>query len=126
MHKETLEENSRLVDQNEKLQRLLSEAQEEIQILRRNTGGFRHGAHENSSPSPLSSVSTGVKLTSAFIQSDGSVPKVCPLGGCAQYEMVHQRGSDAMKNFQNHMNNTHRVIPPIVSFLCLKLQCLSS
>lgn len=113
MHKETLEENSRIVDHNEKLQRLLSEAQEEIQILRRGTMGHYHGARaafgHDSSPSPQNSISIGERSTSAFIQSDGVVPLVCPLGGCTQYEMVHQRGSDVMKNFQNHMNNTHRV-----------------
>lgn len=48
-------------------------------------------------------------MTSAFIRSDGKVPLTCPVGGCTHYETV-LRGPDVMKNFQNHMNNTHRVI----------------
>lgn len=122
MHKETLEENSRLVDQNESLHRLLSEAQEEVLILKRTInrrsivneeevgvggGGFSSPRHWDGHP----------ELTSMFIGPDMKVPTQCPLGGCSQYEMVHQRGSDAMKNFQNHMNNTHRVRRRSPSFL---------
>ena len=126
MHKETLEENSRLVDQNESLHRLLSEAQEEVLILKRTiinrrsiivneeVVGVGGGGGFSSSPRHWDG---HPELTSMFIGPDMKVPTQCPLGGCSQYEMVHQRGSDAMKNFQNHMNNTHRVRRRSPSFL---------
>ncbi len=102
MHKETLEENSHIVDQNEKLQRRLSEAQNEILVLKQQC--LRLASSEESA-SPVG----GIRLTSAFLRSDGKVPSTCPVGGCSQYESV-LRGPDVMKNFQNHMNNTHRVL----------------
>jgi hypothetical protein len=105
MHKETLEENSRIVDQNEKLQRLLSQAQNEILVLKQQCSRLASSSDESASPGG----SGGIKLTSAFLRSDGKVPTTCPVGGCSQYESV-LRGPDVMKNFQNHMNNTHRVI----------------
>ena len=107
-YKETLEENSRIVDQNEKLQKLLSEAQDEILILKRQCA--RLASDESASPG-----SGGIQMTSAFIRSDGKVPATCPIGGCSHYESV-LRGPDVMKNFQNHMNNTHRVITSFHSF----------
>jgi len=120
MHKETLEENSRLVDQNESLHRLLGEAQEEVLILKRTikrrsielvSAGGSSSTTTSSGSSPRHSWDVHPELTSMFIGPDMKVPTQCPLGGCNNYEMVHQLrgGSDAMKNFQNHMNNTHRV-----------------
>jgi hypothetical protein len=112
-YKETLEENSRIVDQNENLQKLLSEAQNEILILKRQCA--RLSSDESASPG-----SGGIKLTSAFIRSDGKVPSTCPVGGCSHYESV-LRGPDIMKNFQNHMNNTHRVIYSFHDFVWLSM-----
>ncbi len=64
------------------------------------------------SGSPLHGSGVHPQLTSMFIGPDMKIPAECPLGGCTQYESVHHHdgGSDAMKHFQNHMNNTHRVI----------------
>ena len=114
MHRETLEHNSRLVDENEKLQRELSALQDENLVLKRNATVRRLDASD-SSVSPSSVDGTGIKTTSAFIGSDGKVPSACPVGGCSHYDSV-LRGSDAMKNFQNHMNNTHRVIYQSVNY----------
>ena len=111
MHRDTLEQNSRLVDENEKLQRELGALQDECLILKRNATGppLRQLDASDSSVSPVSVGGLGIRITSAYIGSDGKVPAVCPLGGCSHYDSV-LKGSDAMKNFQNHMNNTHRVI----------------
>jgi hypothetical protein len=106
MHRDTVETNSRLVDDNERLQRQLSALQDEILVLKQNAGPKR--SESGSSGGLRSPVSVGIKTTSAFIGSDGKVPGACPLGGCSHYETV-LRGNDTMKNFQNHMNNTHRV-----------------
>jgi hypothetical protein len=133
MHKTTIEENSRYVDQIESLQKLLGEAQEEILILKHRKNIHRQpssgGGGEQQhllSPSPTTSsgsssmqqsagggtttttTATGIKSTSALLSAGGIVPGACPMGGCSHYESV-TRGSDVMKNFQNHMNNTHRV-----------------
>lgn len=96
-HRETVEENARLVDRVDELEIKLSESMEEISILGR----------PMDTPSPRS-VGAGIRLTSAYLGSGGKVPAACPLGGCHHYESVNGVG-DAMKNFQNHMNNTHRV-----------------
>jgi hypothetical protein len=104
-NRETLVENSRLVDQVDELQKKLGEALEEISILRRRSAG---GSSASSSPH---SAGGGIKMTSAFLGSDGSIPDVCPLGGCLNYNSVQGDG----KYFQNHMNNVHRVGP----FLCV-------
>ena len=97
-----MEENARLVDRVDELEVKLSESMEEISILGRSVVA--------DSPSPHS-VGPGIRLTSAYLGSGGKVPATCPLGGCHHYESVN-RGGDAMKNFQNHMNNTHRVSSP--------------
>jgi hypothetical protein len=107
MHRETLEENSRLVDANEKLQRQLTGSREETSALQCKIQ--RQSARSDESSPSLDSVGQGLKVTTAFIGTDGKVPAVCPVGGCAHYENV-LRGTDQMKNFQNHMNNTHRVV----------------
>ena len=49
------------------------------------------------------------KFSRSDISTHGKVPGSCPLGGCIHYESVLSRGPDVMKNFQNHLNNTHRV-----------------
>ena len=107
MHRETLELNSRLVDENERLQREMSVLKDEILVLKQqqNHPLKRSDSDHSSGGAP---VSVGVKATSAFIGSDGKVPGACPMGGCSHYYSVF-RGHDTMKNFQNHMNNTHRV-----------------
>ena len=87
-YRETTEENSRLVDRVDLLEKKLGEANEEIAILKR-----------RSQDSP------DVKMTSAFLDRNGKVPGVCPVGGCSNYDSVQC----VLKNFQNHMNNTHRV-----------------
>jgi hypothetical protein len=107
MHRETLEENSRLVDANEKLQMQVTGSREEMSVLKSKMQ--RQSAPSDESSPSLDSVGRGVKVTSAYIGSDGKVPTVCPVGGCSHYENV-LRGADPMKNFQNHMNNTHRVV----------------
>lgn len=127
MHKETIEENSRHVDKIESLQKLLSESQEEILILKQKVQ-VRCGSSETRSSTSLRlqqqqqqqqppvgtttppTTTSGIKSTSAFLcVTNGKVPGSCPLGGCIHYESVLSRGPDVMKNFQNHLNNTHRV-----------------
>ncbi len=103
-YRETLQENSNLVDHNETLQRQLGQAQEEIMALKHTL--FRQSDRQSGA---------GISRTSAFIGPDGRVPIECPLGGCSHYETVH-RGPDVSKNFQNHMNNTHRVCGVIERF----------
>jgi hypothetical protein len=120
-HRETLEENSRLVDINDKLQKQLTESQEEVSMLKRS---MRRGNQSDDSSCSPHSVGPGVKVTSAFIASDGKVPTLCPLGGCSHYEAV-LRGPDTMKNFQNHMNNTHRVCGECYEVDVLFLTCPS-
>jgi hypothetical protein len=110
MHRETLEENSRLVDLNEKMQKQLSELQEEVMILKARRGPVIHSDDSSSSPGM-----GGIRVTSAYIGSDGRIPALCPVGGCTHYDSVH-RGQDVMKNFQNHMNNTHRVSYPFFNY----------
>jgi hypothetical protein len=107
MHRETLEQNSRLVDENEKLQRELSALQDELLVLKKNVSTPLQ-RQDTSDSSPSSVGCSGIRTSSAYIGSDGKVPSVCPVGGCSHYETVF-RGQDTMKNFQNHMNNTHRV-----------------
>ena len=135
MHKTTIEENSKHVDKIESLQKLLGEAREEILILKQK---------KNQTPLPhyqlgdeprfmqqQKSIVSGVKMTSDLLNEDGNVPAACPMGGCMHYESVIMRGggSDVMKNFQNHLNNTHRVgnIIPIFLLLlfCACLVCYS-
>ena len=111
MHRDTLEQNSRLVDENEKLQRELSALKDDLLIFRQNATAPRPRQLDafDSSVSPGSVGGTCIKISSAYIGSDGKVPSACPVGGCSHYDSV-LKGSDPMKNFQNHMNNTHRVI----------------
>ena len=91
---------------------MLSETQEENLILKQKI-------RRQSAESPQAG--GGIRLTSAMLCSDGKVPGACPLGGCLQYEMV-LRGSDTLKNFQNHLNNTHRVSYVFCNlFLCIIL-----
>ena len=97
-HKTTVEENSDLVDKIESLNKLLSETQEENSILKQQIRRQSSETQKNG----------GIRFTSDLLCSDGKVPGTCPLGGCLQYETV-LRGSDTLKNFQNHLNNTHRV-----------------
>ena len=102
MHRDTLAENSRLVDLNEKMQKQLNELQEEVMIHKARRGPVIH-SDDSSSPG------MGIRVSTAYIGSDGRVPMHCPVGGCTHYDGVH-KGLDIMKNFQNHMNNTHRVL----------------
>lgn len=128
MHKQTLEENHRIIDENEKLQRLLSEAQHEILILKQKAAD-RRGLSQSADAPPSKKNCPGfsTRLTSDLLGPDSKIPTECPLGGCTNYASVHQRGSDTLKNFQNHMNNTHRVFGPhklFVSYFCADVACL--
>jgi hypothetical protein len=130
MHRDTLEQNSRLVDDNERLHRQLSALQNENLVLKQNAAPVLKRSESSSSGGVRSPVSVGIKTTSAFIGSDGKVPGACPLGGCSHYETV-LRGNDTMKNFQNHMNNTHRVcdyctLHHLFIFKCIDAFCITS
>jgi hypothetical protein len=114
MHRETVEQNSLLVDENERLQREMSVLRDEIFVLKQQQNKRSDFDHCSSTAPDSSS-----KTTSAFLGPDGKVPGACPLGGCSHYETV-LRGHDVMKNFQNHMNNTHRVRIPYFFVLLRK------
>jgi hypothetical protein len=93
----------------------MSVLRDEIFVLKQQQNkrsDFDHYSSGGTAP-PVSSS----KTTSAFLGPDGKVPGACPLGGCSHYETV-LRGHDVMKNFQNHMNNTHRVRIPLPIFYC--------
>ena len=71
MHRETLAENSRLVDLNEKMQKQLNELQEEVMIHKARRGPVIH-SDDSSSPG------MGIRVSTAYIGSDGRVPMHCP------------------------------------------------
>ena len=92
-HQTTVQANSNLVDENERLRR-------QIRVLEEDNLAFKH--REQRANGTISVRST------EFLLNDGCIPGSCPCGGCKQYESVLQ-STEPMKAFQNHMNHTHRV-----------------
>jgi hypothetical protein len=93
MHRKTVEENHRLVDHVDDLAKSLSEANEELLILRRRC--------------------SAIHVSTAFLSLDGSIPSICPMGGCSDYPKAGN-----LKNFQCHLNLVHRVVCGFVLFVC--------
>ncbi len=85
MHRSTVLENHRLVDEIDQTKRSLAEANTELQILRRR-------------------VPIGPNMVSMYLTLDGNIPEVCPFGGCSNFDC-----GGSMKNFQIHLNSVHRV-----------------
>ena len=91
-HQTTVQENSKLVDENERLWR-------QIRVLEEDNITLKHQEQQGK----------GLVTThSAEYLKDGRIPGSCPCGGCKQYESVLQ-SAEPIKAFQNHMNHTHRV-----------------